>query len=761
MIQACLYLLAGMYGLQLSSSAPGSDLTALALVAGFVALFLDKWRGPSWLFVGIGLFAFAAAWRLDDRLDETYEGDSIVATVRIADFPRQRGATLSFVAEPQGDSSLPARLRISWFEPQWVPELGDTWQFELRLRRPRGNLNPGVFDYEAWLFRSGVGATGYVVEGHRNRLLPARDSGLIVSYRRHFVARVSELLPDEAAAAVLAAIAVGARHQISREQWDRYARTGTSHLMAISGLHIGLAAAAGYLLARLLVGIRNVRAGNHIVATLAGLAVAGCYGLVSGFGLPSQRAMIMLVLVALAVLRRREVRPYRTLAAAGLVLAITGPIETMDPGFKLSFAAVLLLVWQGGQRRGRPAAVGRSRWLPAAGQVFGLQLALLFGLMPLTVSIFSRAALPGPAVNFVAVPVFSFVTVPCTLAGMVLDGPLRVAGDQCLRLAALSIRAIEHLVTAAANLPGADFTIPQLRGAAELLLLLPPLWVLLPRGWPGRGLAGLGALAIILYQPSRPPHGCFEFEVLDVGQGLAVAVHTATHVLLYDTGPAFRSGSNMVETVVLPYLAAQRLGRIDTLVVSHADSDHAGGVQSLLASIPTEKILGGEMLRGVNRQIVPCRAGMAWWADGVQFGILHPAGGSQFAGNDASCVLVVAAGSGRLLISGDIEAAAERSLLGLRSLDEVTVAVVPHHGSKTSSTPEYVAAIAPDVAIVSAAHGNRWGLPSPEIVDRWQAGGAAVLSTAVAGAVGGRLCQASGLDSIRQFRTDRSRIWHE
>jgi competence protein ComEC len=759
MIKACLYLLAGIYALQLSSFATGSDLTAVALVASFLAAFLRAWQGPSWFFLGLAAYALAAAGILADRLDPVYAGDSILTTVRIVDFPQRRGPTTSFLAEPADDARLPRLLRLGWFEPANSPALGDVWQLELRLRRPRGNLNPGVFDYEAWLFRSGIGATGYVVSGDRNRRVRAEAIGPVDTFRKRVVGRLVELPGGGEQAAVLAAISVGARHLITREQWERYARTGTGHLMAISGLHIGLAGAGGYLLVSLVGGLLMRRGNAHLLATVAAAAVAAAYGSVSGLGLPSQRAAIMIGLLALAVVGRRQPRPYRILAAACLVLAMIAPVETMAPGFKLSFAAVLILVWLGGQRP-LVAAGDTCRWC-ALRQLGRVQVVLLFGLLPLTAGIFGRAALWSPAVNLAAVPVFSFVTVPFTLAGMVLDGPVAVLGDGCLRVAALSVRGVEAIIERAAAMPLAGQGLPRLRGVSRALLLLPLLWILLPRGWPGRQLAVLAVVAIVGYQPPRPVKGCFDFDVLDVGQGQAVLVRTASQDLLYDTGAVFRSGSSAADIVVLPFLAAERVERLDALVVSHADADHAGGVLPVLARVPTSRVLAGEALPGVRQRVEPCRAGMGWQVDGVAFAILHPPADSGFEGNDASCVLLVAAGKSRLLIGGDIEEKAEQHLLQHGSPPPVDVVVVPHHGSQTSSSRPFVTALAPDLAIVSAGFANRWGMPRSDVVDRWRAAGARVISTADAGAIQGRVCEDEGLIRMRRFRADRSRIWHE
>lgn len=761
MIYACLYLLAGVYALQLSSFAVGSDLFALAFVAFFAALFCRAWRGVSWMLLGVALFAASAAGILADRLAPGYAGDSMVARVRVADFPENRDATLSFVAKPLDDRRLPGRIRLSWFEPAHTIAFGDVWELELRLRRPRGNRNPGPFDYEAWLFRAGIGATGYVVPGRRNARLHASVQGPIDRVRQRVVTRLTQLPLDSGNAAVLAAISVGARHLVSRDQWDRYARTGTSHLMAISGLHIGLAAGGAYVLASIVTGLLLRRGNYHAIATVAALGVAAVYGFVSGLALPSQRATVMIGLLAAAVVRRRQPQPVVILAASCVLLTALSPTASMAPGFKLSFAAVLVLIWLARRLTWQPQGDWRVRLPGAVRQLGVVQVLLLLGLLPLTAGIFGRVSLVAPAVNLVAVPVFSFVTVPFTLGGIVLDGPLESIGNRSLQVASWSVGAVESLIGLAANLPGAAAGIAELHWGGRLCLLLSLLWAALPPGWPGRSLAWLGLLAVLLQEPRRPAPGCLEIDVLDIGQGLSIVLRAADHVLLYDAGPAFRGGRSMAEAVVLPYLANRGIHRIDTLIVSHADLDHAGGVRPLLQAMETGAILAGETLPDISDAYQPCRAGVEWVAGGVRFRILHPVEGSAVEGNDASCVLLVETGDYRLLVSGDIERLAEDALLGRGALPRVTVAIVPHHGSRTSSSEAFVTALQPELAIVSSGYRNRWGFPKDDVVERWRVAGARVLGTAESGAISARICATTGLAAVGRYRVDHRRIWHE
>ncbi len=759
MTRACLMLLAGIYALQLSSFAKDSDLIGVIFVTFLAALIVGRASDFIWFVVGMALFGLAANDVVNSRLAQRYAGDSIVAAVRIADFPATNGSSVSFVAEPLDDERVPPRIRLSWFEPPVVLRLGDVWELELRLRRPRGSSNPGVFDYEAWLFRERIGAVGYVVGGHRNHLIRSGDPGVIDRVRQRFVDRILVLSPNSAG--VLAAISVGARHLITAEQWDRYARTGTSHLMAISGLHIGLAAGGGYVLASLIGGLLIRGGSHHDRATVFALLVAVSYALISGLAIPARRASLMIALVAITILRRRQVSPLTVIVAACIMVTVSSPIASMAPGFMLSFAAVLVLLWLAQRLSRGSERKAIARLILAVRQLNIIQGLLLIGLLPLTVLIFDRIAFIAPVVNLVAVPVFSLVTVPFTLAGLLLDGQFQVIGDPALRVAAFSLEYLEKLIAMAAQIPATGHIVPAVTGSAWFLLFLPFLWIILPPGWPGRRLALIAVIALVLHQPPRPDDGCVAVDVLDIGQGLAVVLQTRAHTLVFDTGPAFRGGSNTAETVILPYLASKAVNRVDKLIISHSDLDHSGGVDTLVQGLDVAELLVGESLDGDERTQEFCNAGDQWEYDGVRFSFIYPPKGALRDGNDASCVLRVEAGDYQLLITGDIEQPAERQLIRDDMLGRVDAVVVPHHGSRTSSSAPFVRALAPDLAVVSAGFDNRWGFPKDDVVARWVGVGARVLETSTSGAIGIRLCEQSGIGEVTQNRHEQRRIWHE
>ena len=761
MLRACLYLLAGNYALQLSSFMPDSDLFAAGLVASIVCLVLGRFDALVFFVAGAALFLLAAVDVIDSRIDPRFVGDSIVTKVRVADFPKRSGSTVSLLAETSGDLHVPRRIRVSWHEPPLAIRLGDIWQLELRLRRPRGSSNPGVFDYEAWLFRERISAIGYVVSGSRNRLIRSGELSVTERIRQRVVDRVTAHPDISGAAAVLAAISVGARHLITAEQWQRYATTGTSHLMAISGLHVGLAAAGGYFLAAFVAAMFCRRGNQHLIATAAAMIVAAGYAVLSGLAIPAQRAALMIGLAAIAVLRRRQVMPVDVIATVCVGILVTSPLATMSPGFKLSFAAVIALIWFSLQYHGRAQPNWPSRTWQASRQLGVVQGMLLFGLAPLTVLIFDRIAFAAPLVNLLAVPVFSAVTVPFTLAGIVLDGALQPAGDRALLVAAKSLEGIEWLIARAAELPGADFATSRITPAAWLVVALPAAWVVLPPGWPGRHIACLAFVTLVFHQPQRPLPGCAEVDVLDVGQGLAIVVTTRRHAIVFDTGPAYRSGGSAAAAVLLPVLQYRGITRIDTLVVSHSDLDHAGGVQAVTDNVDVGEVRLGEALAGKGAKARRCIAGDGWVYDGAQFEFLHPRPDSRYLGNDASCVLLIRTGAYSVLLTGDIERPVEEELVRTDRVSRVDAVVVPHHGSRTSSSLPFVRALSPSLAVVSAGYGNRWGFPKAEVVERWQGVGAEVLATSRSGAITIRLCDKGGVVSVAQQRTAQRRIWHE
>lgn len=747
-------MLAGGLAAQHTTVLLRSDFIGALLVASLCALAWRRARAPAWFVIGFSLFLQSGSAIVDTQLEPAFEGDSMLTTVRVTGFPKVFGQSLTMLVEPLDDPRIPLRTRVSWFEPPVRPLIGDVWELELRLRRPRGNVNPGVFDYETWLFRERVHATGYVVAGKRNRLLWSGTASRRDALRQRFIARAGAAADSSLAAAILAAVGTGTRHLVAREQWDDFAATGTSHLMAISGLHVGLAALVAFVLVFAASGLLHTR-GNSVVAALGcGVLIATAYAWVSGFGVPAQRALVMLAASAATVMRRRQVAAGSVLALAAIVVFVSDPIATLTPGFHLSFAAVVLLVWLA---RRRDAGVRAGGLLDPVRQLVVMQVFLMFGLLPLTAIIFQRFSLVATPVNLVAVPVFSFLVVPLTLLGLGLGDLSENAAEFALGLAARCIDSLVAGIAFAADLPMGHWSLAAISGGAFLVLLVPLAWVALPPGWPARRVAVLGVIALVAWKPPLPPAGCFDSWVLDVGQGLAVAIQTRHAVALYDTGIAWRGGSSSAEQVIVPFLRSRGIARIDRLIVSHSDLDHSGGVAVLGDELHVGLSVFGEPPAGDGWQ---CAAGQTWWSGAVRFEMLHPPMPRVVDGNDASCVLRVSAGPHALLLTGDIESGVERDLVRQRAGLGADVVIVPHHGSLTSSSVPFIDSVGADVAVVSAAHANRWGFPKRQVVDRWQTRGAELLTTARAGAVYLRICAADGVVELRREREERRRFWH-
>ncbi len=737
-------LLVGVYTPQLVSVMLPYALCALTILAASM-IALRAWRTVLGLVVGVLLQLSATQSALDARLSPDLEGDSLVVRCTVTDIPRIDELSARFDAACTGPVALPERIRLGWYQPLASVRTGDHWQFVVRLRAPGGALNPGRRDADVQALAGRLGATGYVVSSSRNRLLSVRTAP-IADLRQAIRARIHEVLPDRSSAAVVVALATGIRHDMTREQWRRFAASGTNHLVAISGLHIGLVAAIVVLLGRPLLACVLRAASARRTSYFLGLLAALLFGLLSGWGVPAQRACLMLSAVVFASLARRETGGWSMLAVAGSLVLVSDSLASLSVGFMLSFTAVAVLLWLFAPLRLSPGEpqfrLSGVRRLPV------LQVGLFFGLLPIIVLSGQAASLSAPLVNLVAVPLFSVVTVPATLLGVLL---IPMEQDALwFRIAGLSVDGFDALLDNAAFVPAIR---------AGLWLSLPAiLWVLLPAGFPGRVVALLVLPAMLLSSGRTVPNACFDSHFLDVGQGTAILVETRTHRLLYDTGPAYRSGTTAAALYVLPFMRQRRIQHIDTLIVSHADLDHAGGLSDVLDGLTPTRVYAGEVLSAIRA--TPCHAGQAWTHDGIRFRFIYPDRPFALDGNNASCVLEVSAGNQRLLLTGDIEREAERFLLK-GELQSAAVVSVPHHGSRTSSTPPFVQALDARFAIVSAAATNRWGLPLPDVVARWEAAGSQIVHLGRAGYTRLRICAHSGAELVHIQRERQRRWWQE
>jgi len=746
-----------------------------AYVAGALAaagaLALAWWRGRPG--IGRGMAAFGAAavlsfalagWRavayLAEGLDPALEGVDLVVTGLVQSMPHRSDAGLRFRLEPEEalragtPVRLPQQLMLGWYggldaagdvlpDPQRQPadlHAGERWRFVLRLKAPHGQLNPHGFDYELWLWEQGVQATGAVRAGVRDpppvRLAQTRAHP-VEQARQHVRDAIFRQVEDPQLAGVLAALVVGDQGAIERADWDVFRATGVAHLMSISGLHVTMFAwVAAALVAR--AWRRSARACLAWPAQHAGLAggvlLATAYAVFSGWGVPAQRTVLMLATVTLLRLGARQWPwPWVWLLACAVVVAVD-PWALTQAGFWLSFVAVGVLFASGpAQHAAAGERPGLARRAAAALAAMAREQAVVtVALTPLSLLLFHQVSLVGLLANFLAIPWVTLVVTPLGLAG--------VAIPAAWRLAAQAVALLSAVLRFLADLPLATWSAPAPPLWAATAGLLGGLLLAARLPWRVRALGLPLLLPVLLWQAPRPPPGEYELLAADVGQGNAVLVRTARHTLVYDTGPGYGSEADAGQRVLVPLLRALD-ERVDLVVLSHRDSDHTGGAAAVLRMQPQARLLSSleashplQALRPSER----CVAGQQWDWDGVRFEVLHPPAADYAVPgrpNAMSCVLRVDNGRVRALLAGDIEKPQELLLAAREPALRADWLLVPHHGSRTSSSDPFLDAVRPALAVAQAGYRNRFGHPAAEVVRRYAARGIPLEVSSACGAL--------------------------
>jgi len=687
---------------------------------------------------------------LNQQLPSTLEGSDWLISGDVISIPAAGNGQVRFDFAPEPQVHLPHKLRLTWFNAAVAPRAAERWQLQVRLRAPRGFANPGGFDYEGSLYREGVGATGYVQTSLDNSFLADHSLQHPILAIRAAVAR--RILDDDAASGIIAGLAVGATERITAEQWQVFAATGTTHLIAISGLHVTMVAMIAMLVVRRLWRLprdRPPRSCQADVACLSGALAAGAYALLAGFSVPTQRTLAMLLIGLGSQWLRRAQPASHVLSAALIAVLLLDPHAAMTAGFWLSFLAVAAILAMVGGGNARP----RALW-----EFLTTQKVVSLALLPATLLLFGTVSVIAPIANLVAIPAFSVVLVPVTLLGTMFLGWAPSLARWLFELDEWCVRLLWAALKWAAGFPGALLHLAAPPTFTLLLLVSGVLVALGPLPWSVR-LPTLLLAPLILASPPRHDAGDFTLTTLDVGQGLAIVVRTRSHALLFDTGPRFRNGRSAGELAVVPYLNHVGVRHIDLLVVSHADSDHAGGAPAVERALTIREIREGGSLPSLQAPAVPCERGEAWIWDQVHFEFLSPGAKEQWNENQGSCVLEISNAHSRVLLTGDIEASAEQHIATLQLWRATDVVVVPHHGSASSSSGALVDAVAARYAIVSAGMRNRWHFPHPAIVERWCRSGAQVINTADWGAITMEFKADSGLQSVVSQRAARQHYW--
>jgi competence protein ComEC len=685
----------------------------------------------------------SAADELARRWPASLAGERVVALVRIDSLIAQQSGALQFDAEVHIEAPVSTarhlRARVVWRDPpRPLPEVGEQWRVILQLSPPQRPLNPGAFDMTRQWFGERLHAQAQVVPAALTQQV-ARAAPSVLALRAAIAARIRDSIADRDAAALCAGLAVGATGEISREQWRIFSATGTTHLVAISGMHVTLFAWLMAAVARRAWPVlqrSGVRIEREPFAAALGVSAALLYAVLAGFGVPTQRTVVMLAAYWWLKLSGREQDGFGVLNIALIVVLCLDPFAPLAAGFWLSFSAMAALLlgdvlWQRGAREW-------SAWRMTLLAEWRVALVLV----PVTLAWFGTLSFAGLAVNIVAIPVFSFVLVPLVLAGTALCGSLET-------LAGLLWRAAEQVylwlwppLSAAGEWPWALLSWQAPAWLLIVMVLMLPVWLVpVPRLW--RGVASLllaAAVTLALFTGAERGAALETGEVaitlFDVGDGTAVLVRTARHTLVYDTGESFGTAGQRVESVITPALGAYGRRLVDVLILSRAHGSRATGAARLGLQSPEQKVLFGGAWAGSPRGAEPCATPRRWVWDGVRFSVFTaplP---------DASCVLYVDAGaSARVLLAERLDATEATALLQREPASarerpiRADIALAPRRGSSAALVPGFAAAVAARDVLVSSrslepAKRQRiaalWGV-SPERVRGTAAEGALVV----------------------------------
>ncbi len=735
---------------------------ALLLLMVAVTRFIRQLRPLLFLLAGFHWALLQAVLILSSALPAALEKQDLVIQGSIASLPQQQGRKWRFlfdIEEVKHAGNIiadpPRHVRLNWYGTSPKLNVGDRWQLTVRLKRPHGFMNPGGFDYEGWLFQQRIRATGYVRTSVENRLLSSDLTEYPVQRIRQSLAdTITRQLDQPEFGGVVMALAIGERQAISQSQWDVLRKTGTIHLVAISGLHIGLVAGMVFVLVQLLwprLASVTLRWPAPRIAAIAGLLAATLYAALAGFTIPTQRALVMVAVVMLMLYLQRQRRFSDTLSLALLIVLVIDPFVVMSAGFWLSFSAVAAIIFAMSGR------LNRRDWWWRWGRV---HLVVAIALLPLLLVAFQQLPLLSPLANFIAVPWVSLCVVPLVLLGTSIILWFPEAGAILLNAAVIALSWLwPFLESLAAQEQGLWQQHPPVMWTL-LPALIGILLLLAPRGMPGRWFGTIWLLPLFLVTPARPTEGEWWFTLLDVGQGLAAVVQTQHHTLVYDTGPRFSDSFDTGSAVVVPFLHSAGVNVVDMLIIGHGDNDHMGGARSVTTLVDVKKIITSvpdkvAWQAGAQR----CVNGQQWQWDGVLFEILHPPP-TGFDGNDASCVLRVSTVAdvgeeerASLLLTGDIEAAAERALVRENSKKlHARIVVAPHHGSKSSSSDAF--------ALFPVGYLNRYHFPHSSVTARYLAHGSDMLDSADTGALTFRLNAAGDVIAAQRFRHSAGRYWH-
>ena len=735
-----------------------------------VILIFSKYPSFKWM-LGLPLGFFWALvfahLNLYPELDKSLEGVDLEILGKIVSIPNvhERSTRFEFVIHDvhrtgiNESLKLPKKVRLNWYGKVPDLQLGEIWQLRVRLKRPWGFANPGSFDYEKWLFEHKIRATGYVrTKGDLKRV---KETSI---YDPSYYFRTALNNKIEASSnknsAVIKALVLGERGQMDSQQWQLLTQTGTNHLLAISGLHIGIVSGFVYFIVVWIWKFSEklcLRLPAQRVAAISAIFAAIFYAMLAGFSIPTQRAMVMAAVVFLSIYTMQSFRPWNILSLALLCVLILDPFSILAPGFWLSFLAVAIILLSVSNR-----AVSKA-W---GFHIAKIQIVLALGLLPITLLFFQQASLISPVANFFAVPWVSCLVVPLSLIGSLFLFVNEALGAWLLDTVNIALKVLWWVLEALHHLPFSS-----LKHAVPGWTLIPAVFgvllLLAPKGWPIKTLSVALLSPLVFAKPFAMPDTDLKLSVLDVGQGTALVLQMGENILVYDTGPKYSSSFNAGEAIVANYLREQGLNKIEKLVISHGDKDHSGGLEGLLANIKVKHMIANQTAGYRHENLQACREGMSWVWNSVEFRFLHPSRNiadeniGTLSKNNSSCVLRISHPSGSILLTGDIERAVERALVKQKpEMLDVDLLIAPHHGSNSSSTTPFILGTSPDYVVFTTGYRNPYGFPDEKVVSRYEKIGSHLVNTAMQGMISFEISDKNGLQLQPGYRELRQRFWH-
>jgi len=747
MLFFALTFLLGVMAFSVKNTLPLST-PEISLIVILILVILATFKRQKPIAISLVFFIFGFGWMglfsihvLQANIDEKYFNTPINVVGTIADIPKISKHKTQFifnVIEP-----FNATIKLAWYDKSKVKlRSGDQWKFLIKIKHNNGYQNKGGFDFEQWLFFKKFDATGYVRRSDSNQILKLNSGLSIDSVRQNIRQRLLDSITQLEFIGVINALIIGDRSLLNDNHWELFKSTNTTHLSVISGLHIGLISGFVFLLFSFLwrqCSLCALKLPASIVGAYFGLFSALSYALIAGFSIPTQRAFIMASVVFLSIIFRRNHSVWQLYGGALLMVLVTNPLSIFSVGFWLSFYVVAVIIYGVSQYQDR-------HWLF---RLLYIQLLISLSTVPLIAWFFSSGSILSPIANIVSIPVFSFITTPFSLLGIALSYmELITLSDFVFAIANQSLIYLSIFLQYLQDFKFNQWQYTLISTSVLTLLIISILILLLPSTLKFRKIALILAAVALLQPIDKITQDEVVITTLDVGQGLSHVVRTQNHVLVFDTGARYRSGFNMGEAVITPYLKSHQVDSIDLVVLSHGDNDHIGGLNGLSKMVPINEIVSS-VPDNISSIASRCQDKASWNWDGVVFKMLNIS--HNFSGNNGSCVLKISTSNHSIILTGDIEKKAEKHLVNTWGNQlKADVLISPHHGSKTSSSELFLTTVSPRFVVVSSGYKNRFNHPANAILDRYKAHGIAILNTNCSGQIEVKLNNEITISHYRQ-----------